>query len=335
MTRVVTMTVLVTAIAALVALQAGIVQTGGQVSYRAWPVPAPAGATVDIGATTLPLARNSWRAWRPSDLASVNAFEHAIRKHASVVMWYADWAEPPPSLRQLDAVAARGSIPEITWEPWDSSTPIKQQPRFRLANILDGRFDAYIRTWARSLAAYGRPVRLRFAQEMNGGWYPWSERANGNHAGEFVRVWRHVHDLFRAAGAANVLWVWSPAAINLPAELYPGDRYVDMVSLSLFNGGGELHYRRWQSFEALIAPSLRRLRRLAPGKPVELSEVGCGEQGGSKAAWIAGMFAFLRQHPEVTSILWYDLVKGTDWRVESSRASASAFAASVADHRYR
>jgi beta-mannanase len=335
MTRVVTMTVLATAIAALVALQAGIIQTGSQVSYRAWPVPAPAGATVDIGATTLPLARNSWRAWRPSDLALVNAFEHAIRKHASVVMWYADWVQAPPSLRQLDAVAARGSIPEITWEPWDSSTSIKQQPRFRLANILDGRFDSYAREWARALAAYGRPVRLRFAQEMNGGWYPWSERANGNRTGEFVLVWRHLHNLFRAAGATNVVWVWSPAAINLPAELYPGDRYVDMVSLSLFNGGGELRYRRWHSFEALIAPSLRRLHGLAPGKPVELSEVGCGEQGGSKAAWIAGMFAFLRQHPEVTSILWYDLVKGTDWRVESSRASASAYAAGVADHRYR
>jgi beta-mannanase len=325
------------AVVALVGLQAGVFGSDAALSYRPWPVLPPASATIDIGVTTLPLARNAWRPWSPSDLETVNAFEHATRKHASVVMWYADWAHGLPSLQQLESVAQRGSVPEITWEPWNSVKPAHVQPRYRLRNIIYGRFDSYIRAWAKTLAAYGRTVRLRFAQEMNGDWYPWSEHANGNHPHEFVRAWRHIHDIFRAAGATNVEWIWSPgaAARHIPREEYPGDAYVTMVSLTVFNGGFQSRYTGWLPVANLLHGSLARLHAIAPRKPIELSEVGCAEQGGNKAAWIAGMFASLRRYPSITSVIWYDLVKGSDWRVESSRQATAVYAAGVADPRYR
>jgi Glycosyl hydrolase family 26 len=327
--------VICAAVAVLVGLQAGVTGARTRPPLRPWPVHPPRSASVDVGVTTLPLARNSWRAWKPRDLQSVNAFEHAIRKHVSVVMWYADWAHRQPLRRQLAAVARRGSIPEITWEPWDSTRPVRTQPRFRLRRIIAGRFDASIRRWAAVLAAYRRPVRLRFAQEMNGNWYPWSENANANHAHEFVRAWRHIHDIFDAAGASNVQWVWSPAAIAMSREQYPGSAYVDWVSLSLFNGGSQLRYDRWRPFYKLVKRPLVRLHALAPGKPIELSEVGCAERGGNKPAWIRGMFRTLKRRSAIESLIWYDLVKGSDWRVESTRRSIDAFATAAADARYR
>lgn len=322
-------------IIALIGLQATLFRGGARTPYRPWPVFPAASASVDIGVTTLPLARNSWRAWSESDLESVNVFEHAIRKHVSLVMWYADWAHSEPSLAQLQAVGRRGSIPEITWEPWDALRPVRTQPKYRLRNIIAGHFDSYIRTWARTLAAYRRPVRLRFAQEMNGNWYPWSEHANGNRPGEFAQAWRHIHGIFDAADAKNVQWVWSPAAISIPPDEYPGDAYVTMVSLSVFNGGLQLRYSRWRPPENLLAHPLARLREIAPSKRIELSEIGCAEGGGSRSAWIAGMFEMLRRHPQIRSLIWYDLRKGSDWRVESSRRASAAFAAGVADQRYR
>jgi Glycosyl hydrolase family 26 len=323
------------AVSVLVGIQANVTSARPPRAVGPWPVPPPSSASVDLGVTTLPLARNSWRAWRPSDLASVNAFEHGIRKHVSVVMWYVDWAHQRPLQEQLAAVASRGSVPEITWEPWDSTRPVRTQPRFALRRIIAGRFDPYLHRFAAELAAYGQPVRLRFAQEMNGSWYPWSEAANGNHANEFVRAWRHIHDVFDEAGASNVQWVWSPAAIAITREQYPGDAYVDWVSLSLFNGGSQLRYDRWRPFSQLVKPSVARLRSIAPGKPIELSEVGCAARGGDKAAWITGMFAALARDPGIESLIWYDLVKGSDWRVESSRRSIEAFATAAADPRYR
>jgi beta-mannanase len=203
---------------------------------------------------------------------------------------------------------------------------VRVQPQYRLRTIIAGRYDPYIRAWARTLAAYHMPVRLRFAHEMNGNWYPWSEAANGNRPHEFVRAWRHVHEIFAAAGANNVQWIWSPAAIDISAAQYPGNAYVDVVSLSVFNGGLQLRYNPWQPFAAAVRRPLARLQMLAPGKPIEFSEVGCAEDGGDKSAWISSMFATLRRYPPNTSLIWYDLPKGSDWRVETSPEAAAAFA---------
>lgn len=301
----------------------------------AWPV--KTSGAVAIGVTTPVLARNEWREWSPAALASINAFERHVRHHVGVIMWYADWAHNPrPNLAQLRAVAARGSVPEITWEPWDYTRgPSAAQPAYTLASIIDGRHDALIRTWARDLARYGGPVRLRFAQEMNGRWYPWSEVANGNHPGQYVRAWRHVHDLFTSAGARNVQWVWSPVAITVHAEQYPGNAYVDWVGLSGFNGGSQLHYGPWRSFTQLFGPSLKALAAIAPDKPIEISEVGTAETGGDKATWITQMFATLARNPQIRSVVWFNLNKVSDWRVESSPAALTAFRSAVANPRYR
>jgi hypothetical protein len=325
---------LVLAVAALVLLQARPQGPGTSAPVGPWPLPR-SHAGVDIGVVTLPLAQNSWRAWTRPDLETVNAFEHAIHKHVGVVMWYADWAHRAPLLRQLQAVGRRHSIPEITWEPWNSVRAVTVQPGYTLRRIIAGDFDSYIRSWASTMAAYGKPVRLRFAQEMNGSWYPWAEVANGNAAHQYVQAWRRIHDLFVAAGATNVQWVWSPAAITIPSEQYPGNAYVDIVSLSVFNGGSQLRFSPWRPLSALLARPLARLHAIAPSKPIELSEVGCAPQGGDKAAWIANLFATVHRHPAIRSLIWYDLVKGSDWRVESSPAAAAAFATAVAGPRYQ
>ena len=91
----------------------------------------------------------------------------------------------------------------------------------RCATSSPGSSIAYIRSWARALAAFDGPVRLRFAQEMNGDWYPWGAGTNGNTPAEFVSAWRHVHDIFAAAGATNVQWVWSPVS-GAPSAVLPG-----------------------------------------------------------------------------------------------------------------
>ncbi|HLJ03408.1 MAG TPA: glycosyl hydrolase [Solirubrobacteraceae bacterium] len=309
-----------------------------------WPSPSPAAppaptiaATVvppiEIGVTTPALADNEVSAWAPSQLAEVNRFERLIGAHTSIVMWYADWAHNGVSLSQLNAVSRRGSIPEITWEPWDDSLGLrKAQPKYSLLSIIQGRHDAYIRQWARELRAYGKPVLLRFAQEMNGDWYPWSERLGTNRPGQFVAAWRHVHDVFAAAGATNVRWVWSPVArygVRLSTDQYPGRAYVDILGLSGFNGGSALHWTGWRSFSAVFDKSLATLKALAPDVPVQISEVSSAEAGGSKGAWISAMFRDLHADPQVRAVIWFDVAKQTEWQIDSSRQSAASFAAAL------
>ena len=291
------------------------------------PATAPSHGTLRLGVTTGPLARNWWTTWTRSDLHTVSTFEREAGNAAAIVMWYADWQHnAKPLAWQLNAIANRGSVPEITWEPWDASKGLyKSQPRYRLRNIIAGRFDAYVWKWARSLAAWKHPVRLRFAQEMDGNWFPWSDYANGNHRGEFVRAWRHVHRIFDLAGATNVEWVWS-SAFSSPAT-FPGARYVNVLATTCQNGGRRLFARGWQSFARGCGKAITHTHSLAPRLPLQLAEVASAEAGGSKAQWITEMWAYLARHREVTSIVWFDIVKEADWRISSSAAAQRAFAA--------
>jgi hypothetical protein len=285
-------------------------------------------ARLMLGMTSLPLARNSFSPWDRDALASVAEFERDAHAHASVVMWYSDWANVRrPDLTQLRAIARRGSLPEITWEPWNHAWDSAVQPTYRLRRIIDGRHDALIRRWARDLAAYGGPVRLRFAHEMNGNWYPWSEAANRNHPGDFAKAWRRVWRIFKHEEASNVEWVWSPVALRVKKIEYPGHAYVDRVGLSGFVGGVQLAHRPWRSFEKVFGRALDQLARLAPGKPVEISEVGAAERGGDKPAWIRGMFRALARRKGIDTLVWFNIHKGSDWRIQSSPESARAFQA--------
>jgi cellulose synthase (UDP-forming) len=284
---------------------------------------------LELGVTTEALADNTVIPWNADELDQVARFEHDARAHAGIVMWYVDWAHSNITLGQLETVAALGSTPEITWEPWDATLG-NPQPQYSLASIIDGSHDALIRSVATTLREFGRPVLLRFAQEMNGTWYPWT--ATGKHGfsppSEYVAAWRHVHDIFAAVGATNVLWVWAPVTGYFSPRLYPGNRYVDVLGVSGFNGGSILRWAGgWRSFPQIFSSTLRALRRLAPGKPIQISEVASADAGGSKAAWIRQMFSTLEGMPYVTSLVWFNDVKQADWPIESSPGAVAAFAA--------
>jgi hypothetical protein len=282
-------------------------------------------ARLQLGVTTLALARNAARPWRSADLQEVNQFEQDARRHADIVMWFADWAHTADfDASQAAAIAARGSIPEVSWEPWDASAGANQ-PRYRLARIIAGDFDPYIQRWARSMAAYGQPVRLRFAHEMNGNWYPWSESKSRNRPGDYVRAWRHIHDVFARVGATNVIWVWSPNIIRPVPEvslraLYPGDRYVDWAGMV---GYGVHERKAAEVFDPTIAV-LRAFTR----KPLLVTETG-SQPGPAKAAWTASLFPWLRQHRDVIGFIWFELSPAAganaDWRFTADPRTEKAF----------
>jgi hypothetical protein len=100
----------------------------------------------------------------------------------SSVLFYKDFLQAPP-ISEMNAARARGAVPLVTWEPWAWGGGL-DQPAYSLDRIAAGDFDARIIEWGQSLAAWGYPVQLRFAHEMNGDWYPWAEGVNGNGAGD-------------------------------------------------------------------------------------------------------------------------------------------------------
>lgn len=296
-----------------------------------------------------------WGVWIdgvPWDMTKLEQFESTVGKGVSIVHYGQAWQKGGqlqsfyPNV--IEKIRQHGAIPMINWSSWDRHGGV-DQPDFRLQEIYNGRYDAYLTKWARAAKAWGNPFFLKFNHEMNGNWsYPWAEQLNGNQPGDYVKAWRHVHTIFQREGATNVTWVWCPnhvTSFSTPLQsLYPGDAYVDWTCLHGYNWGG----RNWLTFTQLFRgvswnpyDSYQQVLDIAPSKPMMLGEwasTEAGDGGAKKAAWIRD--ALQTQIPlhfkQVRAVVWFNWNErsGVDWVVESSQASIDAFASSIASPIY-
>jgi mannan endo-1,4-beta-mannosidase len=268
----------------------------------------------------------------------IQLFADAAGRMPDVVMLSRDWASGGFDLVAMERLWAAGHVPMVAWEPWDHTSRgggrlRSVQPEYALSTIIDGKHDEYLRQWAADAAAWGHPLILRFAHEMNGYWYPWAELANNNTSGEFIDAWRHVHEIFAAAGANNVIWVWSPnldsATLQPIDSLWPGDEYVDWVGLVGYLGNG-IDPRVWTpSFDELFGPTLDEVRVFTE-QPIVITEIGATELGGQKANWIADVLSSINSRPDIIGLVWFEIDKESDWRIVTSTEATAAFAAGVA-----
>jgi hypothetical protein len=257
----------------------------------------------------------------PATLQGIVELERALGTTFPVMQVYTAWGDRPEHqfpARFLRAVSDLGSVPMVTWEPWLSTfeprdhphLPLRQErDRGGLAGIARGDYDFYVDAWAREAARFGRPMLLRFAHEMNDPYrYPWGPQNNPSE--EFIAAWRRVVDRFRAAGAHNVVWVWSPHVAYEGYESYwPGDEYVDWVGTAALNYGTVAYWSQWWSFEEIFGRHYDFLTGF--GKPIMIAEFGTLSVGGDRAAWYRDAFAALAQYPRVRALLFFH-VEGDD-----------------------
>ena len=235
--------------------------------------------------------------------------------------WADDWVSG------IAADTTDGRVALITWEPHGTT----------LDAIIAGSEDALITQRANGAKASGAPIFMRWGHEMNGDWYPWGGANNGGSGAgpqKYVAAWRHIHDVFQAAGASNVLWVWcfnvgsSPdEPWNEPAAYYPGSEYVDWVAFDGYNWGTTQTWSSWRSFSSFATAAYET--SLAWNKPIMVPETGVTELGGDKPAWIKELQASLKtSFPKIKALVYFDTVDAAnkvDWTITSSDAALQAF----------
>ncbi len=287
------------------------------------------------------------------DEAEIQAYERLIGRKAGSLMWYITWDHAFP-MAACELARRHSALPHLTWEffwPSQNADNTRRCPpeATGLDDLLAGRYDAYLDTFAGEARRWGGELLLRFLHEFNGNWYVWSGYKNGGPQGgpeKVKRAWRYVVDRFRAAGAHNVRWLWCPhgPTIDRPeepwnalSEYWPGADYVDWHGMDAYNWyphdpwGNQ---RPYQAFDACFAELYAQLLALAP-KPVAIAEMGSGEfdyHGVTKAAWLTESFARLKAaYPGVKLYTWFNIKKELDWRVNSSPEALRAFQAAMAD----
>lgn len=247
---------------------------------------------------------------------AISELEDSLQTSFPLIQTYTAWGSKrnqrfPAS--ELNAIYNIGSLPVVTWEPWltdfdKDAMPGLPFPEVRdkdgLRAISNGVYDMYIDKWAMDAKSFDKLMFLRFAHEMNDPYrYPWGPQNNTSE--DFVAAWRHVVDRFRAIGADNVIWIWSPhPAYGMYEEYFPGEEYVDYIGLSALNYGTVAPWSEWWTFDEIFAKHYEVLAEFK--KPIVIAEFGSLAVGGDRAKWFKeALTDFPVRYPEVKSILFF------------------------------
>jgi len=106
---------------------------------------------------------------------NIEGFEKMVGKQQAIIASSSYWGEQSFPTANMNLIWRHGSIPLLFWSPWDRPYDEDQGPdKFSLSNIVAGKWDRYIDQWADAAKAFGHPLMVSFANEMNGQWFPWS-----------------------------------------------------------------------------------------------------------------------------------------------------------------
>ena len=262
---------------------------------------------------------------------NVQAFQDLQGTHLDLISYFAlfdinDWN----ATEQYANVAKNnGSTLVVTW----------MANGYNAQDLVDGKADTYIRDYAKGVKNYGEEIWLRPLHEANGDWYDWGvgKAGAGNTDANVAEAFRHIVNIFREENVTNVKWVWTTNASNAGTGTtltgyYPGDEYVDYISIDGYNWGKCQSWSSWQTFSQVFKKAYNALANI--DKPLFIAEISSSELGGNKAEWINDMFEhFATDFSRVFAVMWFSQSKEAnegDWALNTSQAAVDAWKAGIA-----
>jgi hypothetical protein len=278
----------------------------------------------------------------PPTLEGIENIENISGQKLNSIMWFQGWDAkdqpgfPRSALNTITAGKANkaSSVFHITWEP-----------AVDLKDIINGTYDKYITVYAYDVKDWGGEIRFRFAHEMiqdnilNGEeYYRWQDQPE-----DYVKAFRHIHDIFKKAGATNAKFVWCPNNfpfdINLVKQYYPGTEYVDWLCMDGYNWGnndGKPGWPEWLWFDDIFSNIYHTFvdhPEIFGDKPIMIGEFASCEAsphdlpGQNKAEWIKNAFERLASSDfdKIKAFHWFNINKECDWRIDSSASAKMAF----------
>jgi beta-mannanase len=179
-------------------------------------------------------------------------------------------------------------------------------------------------------------VLLRILHEFNGDWYPWCTVKNDKNPFLLAKAFRYIHNIFKENNVTNVKFIWCPNSMSIPSDpwnyimdAYPGDEYVDIVGLDIYNGAGTA--KSWRSFRKEGIENYFLLTQELPEKPLIVCETASRERRAGecgkcqdKEEWIKEMSEALKTDMSKIRLLSWFNEKET-FKLNSSSGSKQAY----------
>ena len=262
---------------------------------------------------------------------NVQAFQDLQGTHIDLISYFAlfDMNDWNATEEYANVAKDNGSTLVVTW----------MANGYNAQDLVDGKADTYIRDYAKGVKGYGEEIWLRPLHEANGDWYDWGvgKAGAGNTDANVAEAFRHIVKIFKEEGVTNVKWVWTTNASNQGSGTtltgnYPGDDYVDYISIDGYNWGTCQSWSSWQTFSQVFKKAYDALAKI--NKPLFIAEISSSERGGNKAEWITDMFEhFATDFSRVFAVMWFSQSKEAnegDWALNTSQAAVDAWKAGIA-----
>jgi mannan endo-1,4-beta-mannosidase len=252
----------------------------------------------------------------PASWSDISGFTSTTGVEPRIVVYYSSWKEP---FSTSFAQTARSH---------DAYVLVQLEPNnVALSSIASGGSDAYLRSYAAAVVAFGHPVILSFGHEMNGTWYSWGD--GHTPASTFVAAWRHVVKVFRDAGAANVTWLWAVNSIegasSSLSQWWPGAEWVNWVGIDGY------FYRATDTFGSVFGSTIADIRTFSSA-PLLIAETAVGTTP-NRESQIDALFAGVQAN-HLAGVDWFDEAQNAglyhqNWRLEDDPSALAAFSAAV------
>jgi beta-mannanase len=179
-----------------------------------------------------------------------------------------------------------------------------------LHDIAQGKYDTYLNEFAETLKNDGRMIWLRPLHEFNADWYNWGTFYNGNNITDFKPAWQHIVQVFRNHNAPvkfqlNYNRISTNASTTFSA-FWPGDEWVDLVSITSFNRAyTDQSHQYWHSFAEDFDNAYQQVTALTQ-KPIGVAETSSTSYNGSKPQWIVDAFnSIAYNYTRIQQVSWF------------------------------
>jgi len=281
--------------------------------------------------TTHTFMTGAWLGSLPSAYKNNIAYHNQLTGHQNkIIHTFVSTSQDISEWRSaIDYVHSQGALNLLTIEP-----RVNAYSDFSTVDINLGLLDDYFSDLAEELKNWqgDAEIWLRPMPEVNGNWSGWSVGdSEVNNSYKYMKAFQRIVDIFRARGAYNVKFVYNVTWQNAGegasyTEAYPGDDYVDYLSIDGYNWGTTQDWSEWLSFREIFDEAYTALTNCSQ-RPVIISEFASAENGGDKAAWItdASNQILAGVYPRLIGLVWFNENKETDWTVHSSESALNSF----------
>ena len=149
-----------------------------------------------------------------------------------------------------------------------------------------------------------------------------------------MAAWRHVVRVFRAAGAANVTWLWAvnsiegEGAASSLSQWWPGAAWVSWTGIAGY------YYQATDTFASVFGLTIADIRTFSSA-PLLIAETAVGTTT-ERESQIDALFAGVRAE-RLAGVVWFDAAQHAglyhqDWRLEDDPDALAAFTAAVATY---